>query len=198
MARYYGALMLLAFIDFGMNNTDGQPSLFEKWMFRQWHFPQLYLAGLPLDFLDRPQLRWIIHALHELWKKGETSSELYDGLTDLLAFFGLLVRERRQADRNQKPKARLVTVGDQKQLAEGNADLNEVRGIAESTGIVNEEAAADGPVMLTSKQCPCCGEDLDWPQDSKPLGNGRVRASFFCSNCEGVRTYEVDVNNFKA
>src|SRR5262249_1741552 len=67
MARCYGTLMMLVYLDFCLH-SEQEPTPEEKWLFRQWHFPQLYLAGLPLDYLGKPQLRWIIRTLHALWR----------------------------------------------------------------------------------------------------------------------------------
>jgi hypothetical protein len=101
MARCYGALMLLAYVDFCLAG-EGERTPEEKWLFRQWHLPQLHLAALPLDFLGRPQLRCVVTTLHRLWWGKVVAPERYDMTTNLLSFYGGLVRERRVADRRTK------------------------------------------------------------------------------------------------
>jgi hypothetical protein len=96
MARCYGALMLLVYVDFCLHG-ERDPSPEERWRFRQWHFPQLYLAGLPLDFMEKPQLRWIIRGLRKFWDERVMEPARYDTFTDLLGVYGALVRSRRKA-----------------------------------------------------------------------------------------------------
>jgi hypothetical protein len=101
MSRCFAAAMLLAYIDFCLAG-EGERDLEERWLFRQWHLPQLHLAALPLDFFARAQLRWMILALQRMWWGGVVEPERYDMITDLLGVYGALVRERREADRRRK------------------------------------------------------------------------------------------------
>jgi hypothetical protein len=101
MARCYGALMLQVYIDFSLHN-EHEPTEEERWLFRQRHFPQLYLAGLPLDFLGKPQIRWIIRGLTSHWRNRVVEPERYDVFTELLGIFGVLAHDRREADRERK------------------------------------------------------------------------------------------------
>src|SRR5262249_28890313 len=101
MARCYGALMMTVLMDFCLNSQLAL-TIEEQWLFRQMHLPQLYLAGLPVDFLGKAQLRCIFLALRERWLNLIYEPTAYDSLTDMLGWFGLLIRDRRRADRRRK------------------------------------------------------------------------------------------------
>ena len=124
MARCYAALMLLVSLDADLNE-DLKLTAEERWLFRQWHFPQLYLAGLPLDFLGKAQLRWVIPRLHRLWANRVLEAEQYDVLTDLLGIYGALVLNRREADRREKATPRCVSAPTE---IEGKSLLSRIRG----------------------------------------------------------------------
>jgi len=106
MSRCWGALMLLVYVAFYLEGErqaiSEEQRWLERWRFRQLHFPQLYLAGLPLDFLGVPQLRWVFPALQRLWANEIIDPECYDTVTDRLGYLGEVARERRKADRERK------------------------------------------------------------------------------------------------
>jgi hypothetical protein len=185
MSRCYGALMLLAYVDFCLAG-EGERDDEEKWLFRQWHFPQLHLAALPLDFLGRPQLRWVIPTLHRLWWGGVVAPERYDVVTDLLSVYGALVRERREADRRTKAApARTYTTPAGPEVF---SDLE-----------AKEDYLPPDPVrVLSSPDCPVCGEKLQLSDSGTPdlSERSRARLPLYCPGCDVDREYVVDLDEF--
>lgn len=112
MARCYGALMLIVFLDFCVS-AEREPSPEERKLFRQMHFPQIILAGLPLDFLNRPQLRWVARTLQDCWCDEDFGLKHSQDVSDLLGVFGVVVRERRHSDRTRKSNAVEFSMTDQ-------------------------------------------------------------------------------------
>jgi hypothetical protein len=101
MARCYGTLFMYVglhlALDAGMAVSD-----LEERFFRSFHLPQTYLAGLPLAFFRPQQLSWIIAPIQELRSDGRFDAAAYAGVTSLLGVLGMLVRDRRAADRRRK------------------------------------------------------------------------------------------------
>jgi hypothetical protein len=185
MARCYGALMLLAYIDFCLAN-EGERDPEERWLFRQWHLPQMHLAGLPLDFLGKAQLRWVIRGLQGLWWGGVGTPECYDQITDLLGVYGALVRERREADRRTKaaPAYKYTTPAGPEVLSDLEA---------------KEDYLPPDPVReLSSPDCPVCASKLRWSDSSPPdlSERSRARLPLYCPGCDVVREYVVDLDEF--
>jgi hypothetical protein len=185
MARCYGALMLRVYDDFCLAG-EGERDPEERWLFRQWHLPQLHLAALPLDFLCKPQLRWVILALQRLWWGGVDAPECYDQITDLLGICGALVRERREADRRTKaaPAHKYTTPAGPEVLSDLEA---------------KEDFLPPDPVrVLSSPDCPGCASKLRWsgssPRDLWELS--RARLPLYCPGCDVVREYVVDLDEF--
>jgi hypothetical protein len=183
MSRCYGALMLLVYVDFCLAG-EGERGPEEKWLFRQWHFPQLHLAALPLDFLGRPQLRWVILALHRLWWGRVVAPERYDVVTDLLGVYGALVRERREADRRRKadPAHKYTT-------PEGPQVLSDLA--------AKEDYLPPDPVrVLSSPDCPVCGEKLQLSDSGTPdlSERSRARLPLYCPGCDVDHEYVVDLD----
>jgi hypothetical protein len=185
MARCYGALMLLAYVDFCLAG-EGERDPEEKWLFRQWHLPQLYLAALPLDFLGRSQLRWVILALQRLWWGGVDAPECYDQITDLLGVSGALVRERREADRRTKaaPARTYTTPAGPEVLSDLAAK--------------GDYLPPDPVRVLSSPDCPVCGEKLQLSDSGTPdlSERSRTRLPLYCPGCDVDREYVVDLDEF--
>jgi hypothetical protein len=186
LARCYGALMLVAYVDLCLSR-ECPPTPEERWLFRQYHFPQLYLAGLPLDFLETPQLRWVVPTLHELWGGLVVEPECYDVVTDLLGLYGQLAGSRREADRRRKAAARGRAVGGR---------LEQRRPRTNGTGAL-PGGPEDGDCRpLTSTSCPRCGDRLQ-PFGSgfvEDLGQSLVRVRLYCPGCDVDRDYVVDLD----
>jgi hypothetical protein len=183
MARCYGALMLMVFADLCLDG-DREPDLEEQWQFRQRHFPQLYLAGLPLDFLAKPQLRWVLQSLTERWRNPRLAPETYDEVTDLLGLYGVLARNRREADRRQKDAAqgRSASV-DPSLLEERHADND-----AELLAAEDERA----PRRLSSPECPACRGPLKNPQFIGRISASLWRVRLYCPGCNEEDEFELN------
>jgi hypothetical protein len=215
MGRCYGALMLGAQVDLCLH-ADFSPTEEEKWLFRQMHFPQAYLAGLPLDFLGRAPLRWVLRSLHGLWAGPTWEPEPYDGITRLLGGFGDLVRERRGADRERKAEpgwegglCRPVTGG-----LDGGADEPADEGVAGAVDAEDEAPGrrgfggrSDGPQVepglpeylddetppeLKTKYCPKCGTELELLDTRLWKDAAYILAAFFCPGCDAERDYLIN------
>jgi hypothetical protein len=185
MARCYGALMLLAYVDFCLAG-EGERGPEEKWLFRQWHVPQLHLAALPLDFLGRPQFRWVIPTLHRLWGGRVVAPERYDLVTDLLGVSGALVRERREADRRTKAAPACTYT-----IPAGPEVLSDLA--------AKEDYLPPDPVrVLSSPDCPVCGEKLQLSDSGPPdlSERSRARLPLYCPGCDVDREYVVDLDEF--
>jgi hypothetical protein len=182
MARCYGAVMFHVYIDFGLHNKE-KPTLEEMWLFRQWHFPQLHLAGLPVDFLSKPQLRWVIRASKNLWNNTVLECDRYDMITELLGIFGHLVRERRDADRRQKAE-------------QGNRNPRSLQGDEVTVGF-REPEDEEGVRPLSSTNCPDCGSDLRVSSDNSfnDLANrSKAKVRLYCGRCNKDRTYVINLD----
>jgi hypothetical protein len=174
MGRCFGALMLKAFSDLCEHATFST-SWEERWLFHQMHFPQLHLACLPLDFLGREQLRWIMPTLHDLWARGITEPEAYDAVADLLGYYGDLVRERRAADRQRKAEALwAASPGRSRRISQGSIAAN---GTSDISG-------TETLPRLHSPACPTCGTGLQLVKVIETYDQDKVRASFFCPKCD--------------
>jgi hypothetical protein len=185
MSRCYGALMMLAFVDFCLAG-EGERDPEERWLFRQWHLPQLHLAGLPLDFLCKPQLRWVIPGLQRLWWGGVVEPERYDLASDLLGVYGALVRERREADRRTKaaPARTYTTPAGSQVLSDQEAKI--------------DDWPLDPVEVLSSPGCPVCGETLQLSDSGTPdlSERSRARVPLYCPACDVDRLFEVDLDEF--
>ncbi len=104
MSQCYG--MLMYFVAQAMCSPGVAPEDLEVWLFSQRHFPYVHFAGLPFDFLEKPQFRWISRALHELWRDLVVDPQAYDTITNLLGIYGDLARDRRTADKGVKERSR--------------------------------------------------------------------------------------------
>src|SRR5437588_800901 len=78
------------------------PTPEELWLFPQFHFRQVFLAGLPLAFLP-PQLRqWVWRPLIDLWDRTTYIHAAYDRVADVLGLYREAFCSRRDADRRRK------------------------------------------------------------------------------------------------
>jgi hypothetical protein len=176
VARCYGALMLVAWLDFA-NNPQLHPSPAEQVLFRQLHAPQLYLAGLPLAFLGRPQLRWIASPLLDLWNREAFEPNAYDPLTDLLGIYGILAESRRLADRRLKQ-------------AKGKPEMQ----LEAANLLPARDSGAeliDKPPLLMSTQCSACGNTLRPQGVTDPWPPEWFVAEFYCPGCGVPKLYRV-------
>jgi hypothetical protein len=181
MARCYGALMMLVFLSLCLDD-ELKLTEEERWLFRQWHFPQLYLAGLPLDFLGKPQLRWVIRTWHRLWGDRVFEPERYDVLTDLLGIYGLMVRTRREADRKQK-------------AAPLDEYLVAVPAAKEDDALWQLERQGPCP-QLATLNCPGCGSRLQLSDWAAPDVSDRARSRvwLYCPGCDADREFTINLD----
>jgi hypothetical protein len=182
MARCYGALMLVASLDLRLH-ADFEPGEEEQWLFCQMHLPQLHLGGLPLDFLGRAQLRWVLPTLHDLWGRGVAEPEAYDAAADLLGHHGDLVRARRAADRERTAKGALPPV-----------ILMPSDGVPLAAASGPDLIDMEPPPLLSSRACPKCGAGLAFVNVIRVHDQNRVWAALYCPCCDEERDYEVNLS----
>jgi hypothetical protein len=188
MARCYGALMLRVYVDFCLH-AEREPTDEERWLFRQRHIPQLYLACLPLDFLGKPQVRWVIRGLTRFWRDLVVEPERYDSFTDLLGLFGLLVRSRREADRRSKERAaRGRSVSAEAFLLSGPA--------ASTDDHLAVEAGLDPIRWLSSRNCLDCKDPLQPREVLDATDPSRARVRCYCGRCDKEGDYYIDLGRF--
>ena len=164
MARCYGSLMLLIWLHLAMDEEMGT-DLIEEEIFKRFHLPQMYLGGLPLDFLTPHQLPWIIGPLQQLWSECRFDAESYDPITKLLAVFGVLVRDRRAADR----KAKAFKDRPEDSLA--------------SPWVEDAEHVLNARPFTGSRDCPTCGRQLALDRVIRSDSSKIVFATL-CERCE--------------
>jgi hypothetical protein len=150
MARCYGALMFIIWIHFTL---EFKLSWQENAMFRQLNFPQLYLAGLPLAFMNVNHWRWIGGPLLERWSyDGELVADAYDPVNQVLGIYADLTQRRRETERQEKTyktaeRSRTDTELDQ-QLAPSPSDWSE-----------DVDTVMALPELKSTK-CPRCNEEM--------------------------------------
>ncbi len=187
MARCYGALMLDIYGHFCLRK-DPEPSLEERWLFGQWHLPQLYLAGLPLDFLGRSQIRWVFRKLRKFWYGGVYDPDPYDEVTDLLGLFGTLVQDRREADRAWKKRPPVqyhLTADPQSPPDEGVEEDTGVQGVGEQETVR----------ALESRHCPRCGEILQIGEIKDMTDRSRAVVRLDCPECYLDRLFWLNLDD---
>jgi hypothetical protein len=188
MSRSYGALALLMYLHF-TTSTEISPSAYERWLFRQTHFPQLYLAGLPLCFFGRPQQRCIVKAIRERWKQPESPVEDYDLVTELLGLFGTLVSERRRADR-------ATYVSKREKLSAFTEDEMPSDRPPSKEGIASLNLMADGAARLTSLNCPKCNQRLSPSGYLGQISESDMLVALFCRGCDSTDHYLLNPKAF--
>ncbi len=167
MARCYGVLMELIWLHLELDEEMKVTPLESK-IFRSFHLPQMYLGGLPLAFLTHHQLRWICNPLQRLRSEGEFGRESHEPLNKLLGLYGLLVRERRSADRRSKEyKGKL-------------AELNQ------SHSVQDDEICLTARPWEGEKDCPRCGQRLS---DERVIKSETSRLVFAATCCQCEREY---------
>ena len=184
MSRCYGALMLVAWLDFC---SDGHicPNELEQLLFRRMHAPQYYLAGLPVAFLGPSQLHFIAEPLFlELSAPAKIlQPEAYLPLADMLSCYAFLNSQRRLADREQKELAKTEPK---------TVNLDGVDGT-----VLPEERELDDInsfPMLSSLNCQTCGKPL---QCDKALGEpkgGNLALRFYCAKCDSYQSYRASLS----
>jgi hypothetical protein len=154
----------------------------EVWLFAQRHFPQVHFAGLPFDFLERPQLQWVLHTLHGLWAGEVVNPEEYDVVTTLLGLQGDVTRARRKADRDSKDRSRGT-----------RASARDVGTLVDAAARPPRELCKDEePRPLHSADCPVCGTRLDSLEYRGSSGGGRVLVSLYCRQCRRRDLYSIE------
>lgn len=203
MAHCYGVLMTLISVDFSLNNRAGAPTEIEQVLFDLRNRQVDYLGGLPLAFLGRAQLRWIVRTLDTLeaclvqndWQRYQTRwgsrTDAYADVAGLLGVFGGLVRKRREADRSVKAGR------DRPQHVSYDDEIHPQQAREASSAEVDrkDELELDPSTLtrLSSTVCPTCGFELqiDQPLDMTDPANAIV--SFYCSECDEYTRYIVNL-----
>jgi len=183
MARCYGALMFLAYIDLCLH-SERAPDEGERWLFRQRHFPQVCL-GLPLAFFPRAQLRWIIRLLTRRWREWDAEPASHDRVTDMLGLFGQLVRARRDADRRAKPAG----------PSAAPAEVIESVAAADVSQAALADDEEDG-LLITSRFCPRCHAPLELSGGDVGRAGEALRFNAYCDGCIVERTYRLRPADF--
>lgn len=187
MARCYGTLMLL--VRFDLSQTPAlELTPEELTLFTQRNLPQAYLGGLPLNFFDVYQVRWVIRPLTRFWHGGDFNFARYQIVPDLLGIFGALVRARRHADRAAKQRQRCRV-----QPADTEPGAHE-RMIAPSSSEGDDERDTED-IWLRSPECPRCGNALQVDQRLDVTDGSRVRLRCYCSRCDEARPYLFDLDS---
>jgi hypothetical protein len=175
MARCFGALMLRVLVDFVLQDQNN-PSPEEEWLFQQQHFPQRYLAGLPLDFLPVPQLRCILQGVTPLWRALIMDPAQYDRYAQMLGIYGMFVRARRKADCKRKAP-----------IARGADSLESVAHDAGNRPNREGTQRWSGPTAVrpvSPPSCQECGENLELFDAAPGEGPSGGRATYYCNFCK--------------
>ena len=184
MSRCYGALMLVAWLDFC---DDGHicPNDLEQLLFRRMHAPQYYLAGLPVAFLGPSQLRFIAERLLlEVWAPAKIlQPEAYLPLADMLSCYAFLNSERRLADREQKGDA-----GDAPKTV--SLERLEVAVLPEARELDDIESFP----MLSSLDCRTCGKALRSDKALTEPKDDIVALRLYCPTCDSYQSYRVSLS----
>ena len=192
MAHCYGALIFLVTIAFD-DQSDHRPSTLERLLFRLHHQQVDFLAGLPLDFLERAPLRWIIGILDhlegmlrhpdfgDLSSRGEFRPEMYREVSQMLGVFAVLVRNRREADRRAKARRAVPR-------REYNRDLEDVskadgRPVNRDAVAADDQHASD-PIELISLACPICQTRLTDAEAEDVSHSDRAVFWAYCRHCD--------------
>jgi hypothetical protein len=149
------------------------------------HAPQYYLAGLPVAFLGKSQLRFIAERLLlELWAPAKVwQPEAYRPLADMLSCYAFLNVQRRSADRDEETVAEKAP----KIITTGNVPGE----------IVPEEQELDtieSLPLLASLDCQTCGKPL---QRNKVLSEPKgdiIAVRFYCAECDKYQSNRVSLS----
>jgi hypothetical protein len=217
MGRCYGALMEVVAEDLEQNEPE--LSSLEGVIFRLEHCQIDILAGLPLDFLERAQFRWIVDKWHDLLAavvsrnlgsgSGHDPSDALRKATTRLELFAYLLRERRDADRLAKRRsARSIDWLTRKPPRdEFREEYIRQKSVGSSTHPKEIEdtkteqpdaaiARTDMPEItpLTSEFCPICGSKIEV---DKPIDlTDTTRALFWglCPLCDNLKVYVANLD----
>jgi hypothetical protein len=190
MGQCYGVLMHMI-CEALCACSDDQPDDAEIWLFEQRHFPQVYLAGLPLDFLEEPQLALVSPVLDRLWQDQSLDLDGYQGVTNLLGYYGELVRERRTADKNCKSRGRNSAGKGVPRLRFRPSEALDKYASPEADRLDDLDADEEAR-PLTSPYCPKCQARLQW-DSCRDLTNPRAaKVDLYCPQCEKTNLYCVD------
>jgi len=151
----------------------------EASVFREMHLPLFMLAGLPVEFLDWPQLRFAVRPLLErFWGGRGVSADERLAMAELLGLFGELNAARRRTDRDRHtPGVSSPTRLD--------------AGIEPAGAAVDKELDFDQVPISTSRACPKCGGDTD--MTSKPTWVGQqCVVQVECPRCQYQGTARFD------
>jgi hypothetical protein len=196
MSRCFGVAALHMWVSFFQSEVI-RPSLDEQRSFRCYHAPLALAAGLPLWFFGPNVLRWVMEGFIDRvwgWKEGQD----FDSLTDLIALYGQIARERRHVDAEKKRM---------KKVAENRPDL-----LAESQEVQYEETIdgravanpiptvlpadvpgdgeADCPDLPPTRSCPCGGR-LNRIGDKPTVTDSWMLVDTECAVCEREQTYRI-------
>jgi hypothetical protein len=218
ISHCYGVLMSVIAGD--LMEADHQPVPAEGFLFRLEHCQVDFLAGLPLDFLNRAQLRWIVRVWARMWTAAARTllggADFHPGLVlqipRLLGIFAVLNRERRDADNRVKEATSSETSFDNGAGAvEDDSDDEYIRrrGVEVTTcpeliedcredPVGSDIARSDvaQPITLTSTRCPVCRNELRCVERNPiEVSDPANQASFwgYCRHCDTARVFVVNL-----
>lgn len=152
MARACGAVMASAWAALAADERIALDPV-ESQLFRTMHLPHVALAGLPVAFVRRPLLRWVMRPLLEhFWTGRAATPGDALSLVTLLARYGRLNDDRRRVDRERHDPA-AVEFKDESHIP--------AQATAAPTGY--KESVDHLPVAKDST-CPLCGHRM------RPIG----------------------------
>ncbi|MBA4190655.1 MAG: hypothetical protein C0467_21935 [Planctomycetaceae bacterium] len=149
MARVYGAVMASAWAALAADERVGLNPV-ESQLFRTMHLPQVALAGLPVAFVRRPLLRWVMRPLLEYFWTGRAAPPGDAlSLTTLLARYGRLNEDRRRVDRERHGP-----------IAFEFQDEGHIPAETTAASSTYKESVDHLPVARDSA-CPICGDHMN-------------------------------------
>ena len=210
MGYCYGALMEVVAEDLEQNGLTELEGL----IFRVEHCQIDLLAGLPLDFLGRAQLRWIVDKWQDLLLAvvrnypqpgGRDASDALLKATMRLELFAYLLRQRRDADRRTKQTpVRSIDGLIRKPRNEFHWDYIRRKGVGLSTHPKEIEDPKTEPVPAaiartdtaaityrTSMSCPICGSKIRVDKYIDRHDPTQIQLWGYCGRCDTFKVYIV-------
>lgn len=177
MSRATGALTAVAFADFCESQLI-LPDAREQILFAKMHMPQYALAGLPLTFFGRPQLRWVLEPLLEVWAETNPDPTHELAVAKLLGSYGALTGTRRGLDRNRSRLRR-----EKKSVTSETNQASQIES-AETPEMEPYVGQIDGLSVFRGTTCDHCRGKLKNDPTTSGAVPGGVVIRVFCTRCE--------------
>ncbi len=216
MAYCFGALMEVVAEDLEQNGP--RLTALEGLIFRVEHCQIDLLAGLPLDFLERAQYRWIVDKWHDLLLAvvrnyplpgGGNASDAVLTATKRLELFAYLLRQRRDADRLAKRTPAASIDKSTRKPVRDQCDDEYIRRKGVGLGRHSSEftvpkaerpdaaiARTDVPEItpLTSEFCPICGSKIEVDEPIDLTDTTRAQFCGLCPLCDTIKAYVANLD----